>query len=85
MSFHYGRNAICCDECGEPIKSKDQRCWETGGTCSSSQQRKDEEIVSYKGKKYRLLWQGKTKWGQKAKLGFLNGSQEFWVDTVKLN
>lgn len=23
-----------CAECGEPIRSRNQRCWETGGTCA---------------------------------------------------
>lgn len=38
------------------------------------------DIVSYKGKNYRLRWAGTTKFGQKAKLSFLDGSREFWVD-----
>lgn len=38
------------------------------------------QVASYKGKKYRLLWSGSTKYGQRAKLGFWDGSKEFWVD-----
>lgn len=29
------RGPRCCSECGEVIKSKTQRCWETGGACFS--------------------------------------------------
>lgn len=37
-------------------------------------------VASYKGRNYRLLWSGKTKFGRRAKLGFMDGSKEFWVD-----
>lgn len=37
-------------------------------------------VVEYKGRKYNLLWKGKTKYGPRAKLQFLNGPKEFWVD-----
>lgn len=33
----------------------------------------------YKGRKYKLLWSGETKYGRRAKLGFFDGSKEFWV------
>ena len=36
--------------------------------------------ATYKGRKYKLLWSGKTKYGRRAKLGFWDGSKEFWVD-----
>jgi hypothetical protein len=36
--------------------------------------------ASYKGKTYRCLYTGQTKFGRKAKLSFLDGSKEFWVD-----
>lgn len=34
----------------------------------------------YKGKKYRIEYLGKTKYGRRAKLQFLSGTREFWVD-----
>jgi len=42
------------------------------------------KTCTYKGKTYRLLFLGQTKFGRKAKLSFLDGSKEFWVmaDTV---
>ncbi|MBX9680142.1 MAG: hypothetical protein K2X38_15385, partial [Gemmataceae bacterium] len=39
-----------------------------------------DEIGSYKGKKYRVLYIGKTKFGQRARLQFMDGSKDFWVD-----
>ncbi len=36
--------------------------------------------ASYKGRTYRLLYAGTTKYGQKAKLAFMDGSKEFWAD-----
>ena len=36
--------------------------------------------AEYKGRKYRLMWSGKTKYGMRAKLAFMDGSKEFWVD-----
>jgi len=39
------------------------------------------DTAVYKGKKYKLLWgPGPTKFGRKCKLGFFDGSKEFWVD-----
>lgn len=35
--------------------------------------------ATYKGRTYRLLWTGPTKFGRRAKLGFMDGSKEFWV------
>jgi hypothetical protein len=40
---------------------------------------KETTVVLYKSRKYNLLWEGKTKFGQRAKLAFLDGSKEFWV------
>lgn len=40
----------------------------------------ETKTATYKGRKYRLLWTGKTKYGMRAKLGFWDGSEEFWVD-----
>lgn len=40
-----------------------------------------DKIVSYKDKNYRLIWSGKIKSGAlRARLQFLNGSKDFWVD-----
>lgn len=39
-----------------------------------------DKFARYKGKTYRLLWRGKTAHGERAKLGFIDGSKEFWVD-----
>jgi hypothetical protein len=40
-----------------------------------------KKTATYKGRTYRLLFIGTTKFGQKAKLGFMDGSKEFWVDS----
>lgn len=37
------------------------------------------DTATYKSRSYRLLWKGKTKYGERAKLGFFNGEKEFWV------
>lgn len=42
------------------------------------------KTTTYKGREYELLWEGKTKFGRRAKLGFLDGSKEFWVDADTL-
>lgn len=39
---------------------------------------------TYKGKAYRLLYIGQTKFGRKAKLSFMDGSKEFWVDASQV-
>ena len=36
--------------------------------------------AEYKGRKYRLLWSGKTKHGNRAHLAFMDGSKDFWCD-----
>lgn len=38
------------------------------------------ECGVYKGRKYKLLWKGKTKFGTRAHLAFWDGSKDFWVD-----
>src|SRR5271165_2103437 len=38
------------------------------------------QICQYKGRTYLLLWSGKTRFGTRAKLGFMDGSKEFWVE-----
>lgn len=43
------------------------------------------KTAMYKGKRYQCLFVGKTKYGQKAKLSFMDGSKEFWVDADKIS
>lgn len=42
------------------------------------------ELATYKGRTYRLLWSGKTRYGHRAKLGFRDGTKEFWVDLSRV-
>lgn len=42
------------------------------------------DIVLYKGVKYKVEFAGKTKFGFRAKLSYLNGSKEFWVNLTDL-
>lgn len=42
------------------------------------------QVAIYNGRKYKLAWQGKTKYGERAKLAFFDGSKEFWVDSSKI-
>jgi uncharacterized protein (TIGR02996 family) len=39
-----------------------------------------EQLAEYKGRTYRLLWSGRTAHGERAKLEFLDGGKQFWVD-----
>ena len=43
------------------------------------------QIATYKGRKYRLAWMGATKYGQRAKLQFFDGSREFWADAAAVS
>lgn len=36
--------------------------------------------VTYNGRPYTLLWSGPTKHGERARLQFLDGTKDFWVD-----
>jgi hypothetical protein len=36
--------------------------------------------AKYKGKTYNLLFMGPTKYGERARLQFLDGTKDFWVD-----
>lgn len=38
-----------------------------------------DRVAEYKGRKYRLLWIGGTKFGQRAHLAFFDGTKDFWV------
>lgn len=40
------------------------------------------QVGTYKGRKYRVLWSGPTKYGQRAHLQFFDGSRDFWVDAA---
>ena len=40
------------------------------------------KTATYKGKTYRLEYLGPTKFGRRAKLAFMDGSKEFWVDAA---
>ena len=44
----------------------------------------EEQFVLYKGKAYRQLYSGLTKWGRRAHLEFLDRSQDFWVDASRV-
>lgn len=46
--------------------------------------RRSDQTATYKGKSYRLLFLGDTKYGRRAKLAFFDGSREFWVDASKV-
>lgn len=37
--------------------------------------------AEYKGRTYLLRWTGRTKYGHRCKLAFLDGSKEFWADS----
>jgi hypothetical protein len=45
---------------------------------------RNETIVYYKRKRYRLLWHGPTRWGHRAHLQWLNGAKDFWADAEKV-
>ncbi len=38
------------------------------------------DIAEYKGRKYRVLYAGPTRYGDRANLEFMDGSKSFWVD-----
>jgi hypothetical protein len=38
------------------------------------------KYANYKGKTYRCEYIGATKFGRRARLAFMDGSKEFWVD-----
>lgn len=42
------------------------------------------EIAQYKGREYRVEFSGKTRYGHRTKLQFMDGSKSFWVDTSKV-
>lgn len=42
-------------------------------------------IVVYKGRKYHLMWNGMTRYGERCKLRFMTGFREFWVDADKVS
>lgn len=52
-------------------------------TAKSSFRRGD--TVTYKGRPYRLQWSGSTKYGDRAKLQFMDGTKEFWVNLSQVS
>jgi hypothetical protein len=42
------------------------------------------KVAVYKNRRYRLLWAGNTKYGERAHLQFFDGSKDFWVDRDKI-
>ena len=40
------------------------------------------KTATYKGKTYRLVFIGETKFGRRAKLSFTDGTKEFWVNAA---
>jgi hypothetical protein len=36
-------------------------------------------IAIYKRRRYRLLWSGRTRYGERAHLEFMDGSKSFWA------
>jgi len=44
----------------------------------------DPKIVKYKGREYRMTYCGPTKYGERAKLEFLNGEKSWWTDVANV-
>jgi hypothetical protein len=42
------------------------------------------KFAQYKGRRYKLLFLGDTSFGKRARLAFLDGSKQFWVDAAKI-
>jgi hypothetical protein len=42
----------------------------------------DKGVALYKGRTYRVLFLGPTKFGERARLQFMDGSKDFWVDAA---
>lgn len=40
------------------------------------------QVATYKGRKYKLVWIGQTKYGQRAHLKFFDDSKDFWADAA---
>ena len=41
--------------------------------------------VQYKGRSYYLVWSGPTRYGERAKLQYLDGTKEFWVNADEVS
>jgi len=54
------------------------------GRHMSARNQARKPFAEYKGRTYKLLYLGPTKYGRKAKLQFMDGSKEFWVDANKV-
>lgn len=71
-----------------PRRNRDllQKLRELGGARRRRASRfRKGDIVSYKGRNYRLLWSGSTKYGDRAKLEFMDGTKSFWVDLDRVS
>ena len=42
------------------------------------------QFARYKGRPYRVLFLGPTRYGERAHLQFLDGSKDFWVDADRV-
>lgn len=51
---------------------------------TSSSGEAPRRTATYKGRKYLLEWSGKTKYGERAHLWFMDQSKDFWVDAKLL-
>ena len=69
-----------CDNCGATYTLQaGQVVKSSGGGNGTYADKGPIGQVTYKGQEYNLLFKGKTKFGNRAKLQFLNGKKEFWV------
>jgi len=44
-----------------------------------------ERFCTYKGREYRLVYEGSNQYGHRAKLEFLDGPSSFWVPFEKVS
>lgn len=51
----------------------------------AAEMRTARDTVIYKGRPYRLLWKGRTRYGERAHLQFMDGTKDFWVDASNLD
>ena len=63
----------------DALKAELSKLYSVGSQKQARSEFSKGDIVLYKGRKYRVEYAGKTKYGMKAKLKFLNGSKSFWV------
>lgn len=73
---------------GEGFSASDHPCeLSAGGTYHSHDMStiSKGDLVRYKTGKYRVGYAGPTKFGERAKLEFLDGSKSFWTDLSKVS